>query len=104
MIKYDRKFCLKYCPYRDKYNKKFLWKTYFTSNGLFFYVVTAKGINKPCIVNEDEVFFHSNKSKDVENYIKNEIDMERQAIYCPVRTEMILFNWIKKGKSNATCN
>ena len=91
MVKYNRKWCLKHCPY-IKENKKLRFQSYKTLYNLCFYPITDK-INNPCIKIPDGFYIFETNSKKIEKYIKENVDMEKYAKSCPVYSEMMMENW-----------
>lgn len=106
MIKYNRKWCLKHCPY-IKGNKKFKWtmalpepikpssgryfEGIFMNMGKSFFCTTIKGNKNPICISDYPVglIFEN----DLEEFIKENVDMEEYAKNCPVYMEMLMENW-----------
>ena len=106
MMKYNRKWCLKNCPY-IKGNKKFKWtialpepikpssgryfEGLFMNMGKSFFCTTIKGNKNPiCISDYPSGIIFEN---DLEEFIKENVDMEKYAKSCPVYLEMLIENW-----------
>ena len=91
MIKYNKKWCLEHCPY-IKEDKKLRFQSYRTLDNLCFYSITDK-LNKVCIKVPLNYFMYETNSKKIENFIKENVNMEEHEKDCPIYAEMMIEKW-----------
>ena len=74
MVKYNRKWCLKHCPYRRN-GQSLKWNYFRTLNNIYFYPIDCN--NKPCLCLSSNYMLYSNNYKIIEKFIEENIDMEK---------------------------
>ena len=91
MVKYNKKWCLKNCPYING-NKNFRWKYYNSMEGIGFFVMVNNKKFPVCIKLANGYVF-KNESNFLLRMLKEHADMEIHARKCPVYAEMMMENF-----------
>ena len=96
MVKYNKKWCLKNCPYING-NKNFRWKYYNSINGTHFFIMIKKNKFPVCVEIENGYVFKS-ESNFLLRMLNEHVDMEKHAKKCPVYAEMMMENFNDNDK------